>query len=262
MQHLLSGVLLGVFAMTAQAAISGEEIAYRAGDTEMKGYLAYDNAVKGKRPGVLVIPEWWGANDYAKRRARMLAALGYTALVVDMYGAGQVVETPDAALALAKGIYANPALRRERFTAAEALLERQPTVDGRHLAAIGYCFGGAGLPGMGREGAKLDGIVSFHGGLGTETPAQPGAVHAPLLVLAGGDDRSVPPETVAKFRQEMDAAQADYRLIVYPGATHAFTNPAATETGRKFQMPIAYNEQADHASWAEMERFLAQVFAK
>ena len=137
-----------------------------------------------------------------------------------------------------------------------------PLGAGSWAIATWFELGGAVLLGMVREGAKLDGIVSFHGGLGTETPAQPGAVHAPLLVLAGGDDRSVPPEMVEKFRQEMDAAQADYRLIVYPGATHAFTNPAATETGRKFQMPIAYNEQADHASWAEMERFLAQVFAK
>jgi len=262
MQHLLSGLLLGAFAMTAQAAIVGEEVSYRAGDTEMKGYLAYDNAIKGQRPGVLVIPEWWGANDYVKRRARMLAALGYAALVVDMYGGGQVVERPDAALALAKTIYGNPALRRERFTAARDLLERQPTVEREHLAAIGYCFGGAVLLGMARDGMKLDGIVSFHGGLGTEAPAQPGAIHTPLLVLAGGDDRSVPPEMVETFRQEMTAARADFQLIVYPGATHAFTNPAATETGRKFQMPIAYNEQADHASWAEMERFLAQVFAQ
>lgn len=237
-----------------------EEVTYTAGDVTMKGYLAYDANREGRRPGVLVVHEWWGHNAYARRRARMLAALGYTALAVDMYGDGKTADHPDEAGAFAQAALSDLGVAQARFEAAMAVLTGHATTDPERLAAIGYCFGGSVVLHMARRGLDLDGVVSFHGALNTAAPAQPGAVTARLLVLHGAADAFIPQEVVDGFKQEMDAAGATYEFIAYPGATHSFTNPDADSLGAAFEMPIAYNAEADAQSWDAMQNFFKTIF--
>lgn len=247
-------------AAPAAPEIHGEEVTYEAGGVQLTGYLAYDAAQQGARPGVLVVHEWWGHNDYARRRARMLAEMGYTALALDMYGDGKVAEHPEDAQKFAMEVMGHKDVGVERFRAARSLLEAHPTTDPTRTAAIGYCFGGAVVLHMARIGEDLAGVASFHGDLSTQSPAEPGAVKTRILVLHGAEDPFGPPETVEAFKQEMDAAGADLKLIAYPGAVHSFTNPDATALGERFDMPLAYNQEADRQSWAELERFLGEVF--
>lgn len=256
-------VLMGiVFALTfsASAAVQEKEVEYRAGDTTLKGYFASDDSVKGKRPGVLVVHEWWGLNDYARKRARMFAELGYIALALDMYGDGKTAEHPEEAGKFAGVVSKNLPLARERFLAALDHLKRHPGVDAERIAAVGYCFGGGIVLAMARSGVDMDGVASFHGTLATDTPARPGAVKARILVLNGADDPMVPPEQVTQFKKEMDRAGADYRIVSYPGARHSFTNPRADEVGKKFNLPLAYNAGADAKSWQALQDFLKAVF--
>jgi dienelactone hydrolase len=268
MKSLLSGFILIVFVLGMVGAgfagprIVGKTVEYSAQGVVMKGYLAYDENVKGKRGGVLVVPEWWGLNDYARRRARMLAELGYTALAVDMYGEGKVVTTPDEAGKLSSEAMKNFEATKARFTATVDFLKGQPTIDPNRMAAIGYCFGGGVVLNMARQGVDLKGVVSFHGSLTAVKPAQAGSVKAKILVLSGGADKFATPDQIEAFKQEMKAADADFRFISYPGALHSFTNPEATELGKKFNMPMAYNEKADKESWNEMKGFLSTVLKK
>jgi dienelactone hydrolase len=265
MKSLLLGFTLFVLALGmvgvgfAGPKIVGTTVEYSAQGAVMKGYLAYNENMKGKRAGVLVVPEWWGLNDYARRRARMLAELGYTALAVDMYGEGKVVATPDEAGKSSSEAMKNFEVAKARFVAALDFLKGQPTVDSNRMAAIGYCFGGGVVLNMARQGVDLKGVVSFHGSLTAVKPAQPGSVKAKVLVLTGGADKFVTPKQVEAFKQEMKAANADFRVISYPGALHSFTNSEATELGKKFKMPVAYNAKADKASWSEMKGFLSTV---
>jgi dienelactone hydrolase len=198
-------------------------------------------------------------NDYARKRARMLAELGYTAFALDMYGDGKQAHHPDDAGQFSSAIMKNQDLARARFNGALEVLRKEKTVDPRRIAAIGYCFGGAVVLQMARYGTDLKGVVSFHGNLAPVSPARPGAVKAKILVLTGAADSFVPPEQVEQFKKEMDAAKADYRVIAYPGAKHSFTNPEADEFGKQFNLPLAYNEEADHASWKEMQEFFRTV---
>lgn len=262
MSRLSNCLLLMLLASQALAEIKTEIISYAVGETQMTGYLAYDDAFNGPRPGVLVVHEWWGQNDYARQRADMLAKLGYTAFALDMYGDGKVADHPDTAKAFMQAVVSNLPEAERRFAAARAVLERQPNVDEEHIAAIGYCFGGGMVLHMARAGMDLDGVVSFHGSLGTETPAQPGDIRAGILVLTGEDDPMVPPEQVQAFEREMSAANAQYELASYSDTQHGFTNPRADELGQRFNMPLAYNAQADAASWDRMRSFLETVFAQ
>jgi len=255
----MAALLLFGSITAAEAAVVAKEIDYKANGTVMKGYLAYDDKIKGKRPGVLVVHEWWGLNDYARKRARMLAELGYTALALDMYGDGKQAHHPDDANKFSSELMKNQDAAKARFNAAYDVLAKQDTVDPQRIAAIGYCFGGAVVLEMARSGADLKGVVSFHGNLATSHPAQTGAVKAKLLVLTGADDPFVPPEQVEQFKKEMDAAGVDYKLISYPGAKHSFTNPGADKFGKEFNLPLQYNKAADQASWKEMQDFFKQV---
>jgi dienelactone hydrolase len=258
----LSVLVLGMVGIgSGETKVLGKTVEYSAQGAVMKGYLAYDESVKGKRPGVLVVPEWWGLNDYARRRAGMLAELGYTALAVDMYGEGKVVTTPDEAGKLSSEAMKNFDASKARFMAALDFLKGQPTVDPSRIAAIGYCFGGGIVLNMARQGVDLKGVASFHGGLAAVKPVQPGSVRAKILVLNGGADQFITPEQIEAFKQEMKAAGADFQFISYPGALHSFTNPEATELGKKFNMPIAYDAQADKESWSEMKRFLTKIYS-
>jgi dienelactone hydrolase len=260
MIRVLAFIFLCAFSFSAAAALKSEEIVYRVGDNEFTGYLVYDDAIKGKRPGVLVVHEWWGLNAYARQRADMLARLGYTAFALDMYGTGKVADHPDDAKSFMQAVTSNMPQAEQRFDMAKSILEKQPTVDPRHIAAIGYCFGGGIVLHMARAGDDLDGVVSFHGSLGTEVPAQKGQVKARVLVFTGGADPFAPPELVAGFEKEMQAAGVDYQLVSYPGVKHSFTNPDADKLGERFGMPLAYDKHADEDSWQRMQAFLREIF--
>lgn len=243
--------------------IRAEEVTYHAGDTELKGYLAWDAGKPGQLPGVLVVHEWWGHNDYVRGRARMLAEEGYVALALDMYGDGKNTQDPEDAQKLVMEAVGNAAVAKERFEAAHELLKKHSATDPSKIAAIGYCFGGAVVLQMARLGADLDGVASFHGTLSPQgPPARAGVFKAKALVLHGEDDVMVPSGQVAAFNKEMDEAGVDYRFIAYPGAKHAFTNPQATERGKAANMPLAYDESADAQSWAELKRFLDALFTE
>jgi dienelactone hydrolase len=257
------GIIFGIVGITsAHTKIREENVVYKALDVTMRGYLAYNEAIKGKRPGVLVVHEWWGLNDYARRRARMLAELGYTALAVDMYGDGKQAMHPDDAMKFSSELAKNFDVSKGRFLEAMDFLKQQPTVNPAHIAAIGYCFGGGVVLNMARQGVDLKGVASFHGSLTAIRSAQPGNVKAKILVLHGGDDKFIPLEQIEGFKQEMKSVGADYRFISYPGALHSFTSPEADELGKKFGMAIAYNAEADQKSWDELKGFLKKIFKK
>lgn len=258
---LVLSVLTGL-ALTgaAQAAVVGEPVAYQAGKTTLKGFLAYDDALPGKRPGVLVVHEWWGHNDYARERARQLAQLGYVALAIDMYGEGKQATHPAEAGKFSAALMAQLPVAEQRFKAALELLAQHPRVDRTRLAAIGYCFGGGVVLHMARAGIDLRGVASFHGSLGALRPAELGKVKAKVLVCTGADDPFVKAEEVGKFEQEMKAARVDYKLIRYRGAKHSFTNPGADALGKQFNLPLVYNAKADQASWSALKHFLRRIF--
>ncbi|MET0634426.1 MAG: dienelactone hydrolase family protein [Chitinophagaceae bacterium] len=235
-----------------------EEVTYTSGDKTMRSFVVYDQNREGKRPAVLVIPEWWGVNDYAKTRARELAELGYIAIAVDMFGEGKTADNPDSAGALVKPFYADPQLAKTRFDAALEKVKSYPQADSTVVGAIGYCFGGAVALNMARLGENLKGVVSFHGNL-LGVPADKNTLKAELLICQGGADPFVPMSELALFEKQMDSIGAKYTVKVYEGATHAFTNPAATALGEKFKLPIAYNAAADTASYKEMVIFFDRV---
>ncbi|MFA7553344.1 MAG: dienelactone hydrolase family protein [Spongiibacteraceae bacterium] len=237
-----------------------EEINYTVDGEPFTGFLAYDEAIEGKRPGVLVVHEWWGHNEYARTRAVQLARMGYTAFSLDMYGAGKVTDHPDNAMAFMQMATKDPEQVKERFLKAKQILEQQSTVYADKIAAIGYCFGGGVVLNMARAGVDLDGVASFHGSLAATQVAAPGSVEAKVLVLNGADDTMTPAEQIEAFKTEMDAAGVDYEFINYPGAQHSFTNPGATEAGKKYNMPLAYNEQADEQSWEKLQEFLNNLW--
>ncbi|MGY6277556.1 dienelactone hydrolase family protein [Methylomonas sp. MgM2] len=253
-------VCLLFVSVQTQAALREENVEYRAGDTVMKGYLVWDDAKGEKQPGVLVVHEWWGLNDYARMRARMLAELGYTALAVDMYGGGKHSEHAKDAKAFVKSVNEQQGLARQRFVAAKAFLISRPTVAKDKVAAIGYCFGGATVLNMARLGVDLNAVVSFHGNLETDTPAEKGKVKAKILVLNGAEDRFVTPESIAAFKKEMGDAAADYQFVNYPGVIHGFTNPDADRLGKANDLAVAYDAEADKQSWAAMRQLFKDVF--
>ncbi len=261
MKSLLLMLSLCCFGGAAQAAVQGKEVIYEANGTTLKGYIAYDDAIKGKRPGVIVVHEWWGQNEYARKRARMLAELGYTALAVDMYGDGKVVDNPDDAGKLSGEVGKDLPMAKARFEAGMQLLMNHATVDATRIAAFGYCFGGGVVLNMARIGEDLKGVASFHGVLGTENPAKPWKVKAHVISFSGEADPMIGADKVAEFRKEMDSAGVNYRVVTYPGAKHAFSNPEADELGKKFKLPIAYDAVADKDSWAQAAVFLREVFA-
>lgn len=241
-----------------KSKITGEQVTYSADSVNMKGYIAYDASKQGKRPGILVVHEWWGHNPYARHRADMLAQIGYVALAVDMYGDGKTADHPKDA-----GMFAGEVMKRgpgatARFMKAMEILKANPNVDGNNIAAIGYCFGGSTVLNMARQGLDLKAVASFHGGLGTGTPAKKGEVKAKVLVCNGGADKFIPQSDIDAFKKEMEDAGVTYTFKSYEGALHGFSNPAADSLGKKFDMAIAYNAAADSASWADMKAFLME----
>lgn len=262
MRPLAIALLSVLFALPLLAEIKGEEVSYTAEGVTLKGYLAYNDAVKGKRPGILVVHEWWGHNEYARKRARMLAELGYTALAVDMYGDGKQAAHPDDAGKFAGELFKNMPVAKARFLAAMEFLRKQETVDAANIGAIGYCFGGGVVLAMARMGVDVKGVVSFHGSLATAAPAQEGTVKARVLICHGAEDGFVPKEDIAAIKKEMRDAKVDFIFKSYPKAKHSFTNPDADEYAKKFNLPLAYSAKADKASWNDMKAFFRKTFAK
>ena len=240
-------------------AVKEETVNYTSGTTDMVGFAAWDSSTEKKRPVVLVVHEWWGLNDYTKSRVRQLAAMGYLAMAIDMYGNGTTAEDPETAGKLATPFYSNPQLAKNRFDAALLKIKTFPVADTSQVAAIGYCFGGAMAINMAKLGDALAGVVSFHGNL-VIGPIDKNLLKSPILVCHGEADQFVKPEEVALFKKQMDSIGAVYTFKSYPGATHAFTNPGATARGKKFNMPIEYNAAADTASWNDMKDFFAKIF--
>ena len=243
-------MLAGLIPLLAGPALAAEEVLYKQGDTQLKGHLAYDDKDEGPRPGVLVVHEWWGLNDYAKSRADMLAEEGYVALAVDMYGEGKVTEHPQEAGQWAAAVSRNAELGRQRFLAAYELLRADPR--------IGYCFGGGVVLNMALVGVDLRGVVSFHGSL-PQQPAAPGTVKAKILVCHGGSDPLTTQEQIQTFEKNLTAAKADWELNIYGGAKHSFTNPEADLRGMD---ALAYSPTADRRSWRAMEDFFAEIFGR
>ncbi|HZQ73132.1 MAG TPA: dienelactone hydrolase family protein [Burkholderiales bacterium] len=262
MKALLAGALCA-FSLAAAAAVKETPVTYKDGDTTMKGFVVYDDAIKGKRPGLIVVHEWWGITKHIHNEARRFARQGYTAFIADMYGDAKTADNPKDAGALAGSVMKDPKAMEARFNAAREALAKQPTVDASRIGAVGYCFGGAVVINMARAGADLAAVAGFHASLGLNTPAPaPGSVKAKVLVLNGADDPFVKPEQYAKLESEMKAANADYRVVQYPGAVHAFTNPEATALGKKFNLPVRYDAKANKEAEAESAKFLAANLKK
>lgn len=233
-----------------------QEIDYQAGDVTAKGFLAYDDTIPGKRPGVLVVHEWWGHSPFTRDCARRVAQAGFVGFALDLYGNGKQVDNPQDASRLAGEIGKNSSAMRARFHAAREVLTNQANVDPARIAAIGYCFGGSVVLQMALAGEDLRAVVSFHGLLPSGQAVPPGKVKAKVLVLNGADDPLVPKDKLQAFEKEMQAAGADYKVVTYSGAKHAFTNPDATERGKKFGLPLEYNAAVDKQSWNEAVAFL------
>ncbi len=244
---------------TVQVQLKEENVSYKADTINANGFVVYDENSKDKRPAILVVHEWWGMNDYAKSRARQLAALGYVAFAVDMYGNGKTADNPTDAGGLATPFYKDPSLTKTRLDAAIELLKQNPMVDTNKIAAIGYCFGGFVVLNAAKQGADLAGVVSFHGNLSGVQPDK-NLLKSKVLVCHGAADPFVSKDEVASFRKGMDSIAANYTFIAYDSAVHAFTNPMATEMGKKFNIPVAYNEAADKKSWEDMKAFFIELF--
>ena len=251
--------LVAVAAQSASAKIKTEVVEYQDGDTTLEGFVAYDDAVEKPRPGVLVIHDWTGLQDYAKRRATMLAELGYIAFAADIYGKGVRPNDPKDCAAEAGKYKGDLPLLRRRVTLGFDQLLKRPGIDAQKTAAIGYCFGGTTVLELARSGAPVAGVASFHGGLGTSLPAAEGAVKAKVLVCHGADDPYVKPPEQAAFKEEMAKAKVNYEFIAYPDAVHSFTKP---EAGNDNSKGNAYNEAADRKSWEDMKGFFAKVLGK
>lgn len=263
MNKLLALAVLGLAMTTsAHAFVVFKEATYRDGATPLKGYLAYDDAMTEKRPGMIVVHEWWGITQHVKDYTRDLASKGYTVLAVDMFGNGKTVDNPKDAGKLADELLGSAASMKSRFEAGMKYLVSQPTVDRKRIGALGFCMGGAVVLNMARMGEDLAGVASFHGMLEAATPARAGQVKGRILVLNGADDPFVKPQAIAAFRKEMEVAKVNYRIVDYPGAMHSFTNPDATGKGRKFKLPLAYDADADRRSKAEMLKFFSEIFDK
>ena len=257
-------LLVGVFVFTAvsDATVQSKKVTYKHGDIECIGYLAWDDAVEGLRPGILVVHEFWGLDAYAKRRADQLAGLGYIAFAADMYGGGKVADHPKDAAAMMSVVRSNVEDWKMRGLESLEVLMSQPQCDKTKLAAIGYCFGGATVQQLAFAGTDLKAIVSFHGSLVTPTPEQVKETKAAILICNGADDTFISAKSIEEFREALDKNGGKYEFINYPGAVHSFTVPEADGTGKKFGFQVKYNKAADEKSWADMRALFKKTLGK
>lgn len=236
-----------------------EIITYNHGDTVLEGYLVYEESVKDKRPGVIIIHEWMGLSEYEKMRARQIAELGYVAFAADIYGKGVRPKNADEAAQLAGKFRSDRNLLRERGQAALLVLQNHPLVDPERIATMGYCFGGGASLELARSGAPIRGAISFHGNLDTPNPDDAKNIKGSILVLHGADDPMVPMEQVIAFQEEMRNAKVDWQMIFYGNTVHSFTNPNA---GNNPEIGVAYNPISDRRSFEAMKAFFDEIFAK
>jgi dienelactone hydrolase len=254
---ILASLLL--WGSVAQAAVVTRTIPYRQGGVDLQGFLAYDNAVQGKRPGILVVHEWWGLNDYARSRAKQLASLGYVAFALDMYGKDKVTDHPKQAQEFMTRITKNVESWRKRALAGLEVLKKQPNTDPRRIAAIGYCFGGSTVQQLAYSGADIKGIVSFHGSLVLPPASGASQTKAKMLICHGAADPFTKPEWLLKYIAAMNASPIDWQMVIFGHAKHSFTNPGAD----KYGMPqLGYNREADLRSWRYMKQFFDEIFSR
>lgn len=256
--RLLPAFAVGVLvASSAAAAVTTSQVEYRHGDTVLQGFMAWDDSVEGRRPGVLIVHQWMGLTDYERMRAEQLASLGYVAFAVDVYGKGVRPADTGEAGKLAGTYKKDRALLRARVAAGLEALRASERVDPKRIAAIGYCFGGTAVLELARSGADVAGVVSFHGGLDSLKPEDGRNVKARVLVLHGADDPYVPEADIAAFQKELRDAKVDWQMVYYSGAVHAFTQKGA---GNDPSRGAAYDERADRRSWQAMRAFFDELF--
>lgn len=256
------GALFAILALTvsgARAELVEQRVSYSQDGTQLQGYLVYDDAGAGKRPGMLVVHEWWGLNEYVRERARQLAKAGYVALAVDMYGGGRSTDHPAQAREWSQQVRQTQGLMVARARAGLQALRQQPQVDPQRIGAIGFCFGGTTVLQLAYSGADLDGVASFHGGLPVPSPSEQEQIAASLLILHGSQDPLAEPGAVPRLQQALDAAAADWHMVIYGGAKHGFTNPQADSHGIE---ALAYDPEAAARSWQHMLRFFDQRFTR
>ncbi|MBX9622736.1 MAG: dienelactone hydrolase family protein [Gemmataceae bacterium] len=260
-RSVVAAGVVAAAAGVAPAAVKTEAVEYEFGGTKLKGFVAYDDANKDKKPGVVVFPEWWGLNDYAKDRARQLAELGYVAFAADLYGEGKVIDAahPDDARAMATALRKDQAVWRGRAAAALKQLTDRPDVDASKVAAIGYCLGGSTALQLAYSGADLKAVATFHAALPTPTAGEAKAVKPRILVAHGAADPFIPEKAVADFRSALDAAGAKHEFVAYDGVVHSFTNPAADKVGMK---GMQYDKTADEDSWKRMKELFKATLGK
>ena len=260
MYYLLLSVLwILTIPTVAKATVQTQNILYKHGELQLEGHLAWDDSLKGKRPGVLVVHEWWGLNDYARKRAKQLASLGYVAFALDMYGKGKVTAHADQAGKWMKEIQSNTKTWRTRALAGLKILQANGNVDPGRIAAIGYCFGGATVVQLAYGGAPVDGVVSFHGSLPLPEGNQASGIKTKILLAHGNADPFLTEDHIQEFRKALDKAKVDWQMIVYAGARHSFTNPGADQFGID---ALQYNKQADERSWKHMQVFFHELFGQ
>ncbi len=257
MKIMFFSLALALLGMTgAQAAVQTKTITYTHDGVTFKGHLAWDDAATGKRPGVLVVPEWWGLNDYARKRAEKLASKGYVAFAADMYGEGKLVDSPKEAGALAGAVRKDVKVWMGRAQAALKVLQDQDNVDAKRIAAIGYCFGGSTALQMAHHGLDIAAAVSFHGALPVPVLDQAKNIKAKILICHGALDSFIPEDTIQKVRAAYEKGNVNYQMVYYAGAVHSFTVPEADKRGLK---GIGYNEDADRRSWRHMHQLFQEV---
>lgn len=257
--HLLIIVTALLFSGSiAQSAVVTKTISYHDNGVALQGFLAYDNALKGKRPGVLVVHEWWGLNDYARKRATKLASLGYVAFALDMYGKDKVTDHPEQAKEFSSQVTANVESWRKRALAGLSVLKKQPVTDPSKIAAIGYCFGGSTVQQLAYSGADILGIVSFHGSLIPPTESAAKQTKAKFQINHGAADPFTKPEALMSYIAAMNASGIDWEMSIYGHAKHSFTNPGADKYGLA---ALGYNRTADRRSWENMKQFFNEIFS-
>jgi dienelactone hydrolase len=262
MKNILATVLvLGAVlcSTSAEAKVKTETVVYKQGKVTLEGVLAYDDATTDRRPAVLVVHDWMGIGNHTRATAERLAGMGYVAFAVDIYGKGKAPKSFDEAGKLAGQYKGDRKLLRARVRAGFDWLGKHKLVDATRIAAIGFCFGGTTALELARAGAPVAGVISFHGGLDSPTPADARNIKGKVLVLHGAADPYVPPDQVAAFQKEMDDAKVDWQLIAYSGAVHAFTNPDA---GNDPSKGAAYDARTDARAWAHAAVFFAEIFKK
>lgn len=247
---VIASVFVGLSAGSVLAELKSETVTYTVGDRELTGYVVYDSAISGKRPGVIVVHEWWGHDEYARTRADKLAKEGYTAFALDMYGTGRLASHPKDAKGFMMEVLQNKDLMHARFKAGLDILKSHKTVDSSKTGAIGYCFGGNVVLDMARAGVDLDVVAAFHASLGATIPATPNSIKAQVKVFNGADDPFIKSENLTELLNGMEVGGADFEYVSYPGVLHSFTSMAATAKGEELGLPLKYDAQADKDSWA------------